>query len=267
LSRLSDPAAVAAQYARSDDFDARVRLYRLYSTARPSWLEWLFERIDFPAQARLLEVGAGTGNLWIENGSRIPRGARIVLCDLSAGMLDAARSRLGELGLRVALQRVDVCAIPYRDGSFDRVLANHMLYHVADRARAIAELARVLAPGGRCYAATNDWTHQIEIRELAARFELESGFAPVGRDDSIFDLQTASRELSARFARVDVHRRHDHLAVTDASVLGDYVRSLCPRTRHNLARIARLEKHVAREIEAMGSFHLTVSAGVCEARL
>jgi hypothetical protein len=63
VSRLHDPNEVAAQYARSDNFDARVRLYQLYSRARPSWLEWLFERIDFPPQARLLEVGTGTGRI------------------------------------------------------------------------------------------------------------------------------------------------------------------------------------------------------------
>ena len=266
MSQLSEPAAVAAQYRRSDNFDARVRIYRLYATTRPTWLEWLFEQIGLADGERILEVGCGTANLWIENARRIPDSARIVLSDLSPGMLETARERLGNAAGRVELLRFDVCEIPYPDASFDRVIANHMLYHVADRARALSEIARVLAPDGRCHAGTNDWTHQIEIRELVERFGVESTMMRVGREEAIFDLQTAAKELSARFDRVEVARRHDHLYVTDAEVLGDYVRSACPATAENLARIQRLQDAVTEEIERLGSFHLTVAAGVCHAR-
>ena len=53
---------------------------------------------------------------------------------------------------------------------------------------------------------------------------------------------------------------------SDAEVLGDYVRSACPATAENLARIQRLQDAVTEEIERLGSFHLTVAAGVCHAR-
>ena len=264
-SKLADPATVAAQYATSGNFEARVRIYRLYSRMKPTWLEWLFDQIAIAPGERVLEVGSGTGNLWTENATRLPD-ARIVLSDRSAGMLSTARERLGELPKGMTLQRIDVGAIPYADASFDVAIANHMLYHVADRTRAIAELARVLAPHGRCTVATNDWTHQIEIRELIARFGVESNMIRVGRSEALFDLETAADHLSAAFDEVRVARRHDHLDVTDATVLGDYVRSACPNSRDNLARIDRLQQHVAGQIERQGSFHLTVAAGICVAR-
>jgi SAM-dependent methyltransferase len=268
MSKLSDPAEVAAQYARPDNFDARVRLYRLYATGRPGWLEWLFAEIGLSPGERVLEVGTGPAYVWAENADRVPK-AQIVLSDRSAGMLAAARERLGSIaalaGTRLSLHRVDAQAIPFADHSFDVTIASHMLYHVPDRARAIGELARVLKPNGRCHVGTNDWTHQIEIRELVARFGVESTMVRVGRDDAVFDLETATQELSRSFAQVRVSRRHDHLEVRDASVLGDYVRSACPAEPENLERIDRLERHVAEQIERQGSFHLTVAAGVCEA--
>lgn len=266
MSKLSDPEAVQAQYARSDNFDARVGLYRRYSTARPTWLGWLFDRIALTPGDRVLEVGSGTANLWVENAERMPAEVRVTLSDLSAGMLDQARARLGPLAERMTLQVFDVCRVPYPDDSFDRVIANHMLYHVADRARAIRELSRVLGNGGSCHVGTNDWTHQIEIRELIQRFEVESTMMHVGRDDAVFDLQAAAEELSACFETVEVHRRHDHLYVTEARDLGNYIRSACPSTPENLRRIGQLEAYVAKEIERMSSFHLTVAAGICNAR-
>jgi ubiquinone/menaquinone biosynthesis C-methylase UbiE len=268
MSRLSDPAAVAAQYARPDNFDARVRLYRLYATSRPSWLEWLFDQIGPQAGERVLDVGAGPGNVWAENAERLPE-ARIALGDRSPGMLAAAGERLGSLqtlaGKLPCLHRLDAQALPFADQSFDVTIACHMLYHVPDRNRALSELARVLKPSGRCHVATNDWTHQIEVRELVTRFGVETTMVRVGRDDAIFDLETAAEELSVHFEKIRVARRHDHLQVSDARILGDYVRSACPADPGNLARIDELEQHVARQIEIQGSFHLTVAAGVCKA--
>lgn len=264
-SKLEDPAAVAAQYASSKNFDARVRIYELYGRAKPSWLEWLFDQIALAPGERVLEVGSGTGLLWARNAARVPR-AQIVLSDLSPGMLATAREQVSGLRARTTLQRIDVQAIPYSDESFDVTLANHMLYHVPDRGRAIGELARVLAPGGRCNVATNGRTHQIEMRELIERFGVESNMIRDSREDALFDLETAVRELSSEFGDVRVARRDDHLEVTDATVLGDYVRSACPDTPENGTRIGQLERYVAGRIEREGAFHLTVAAGVCVAR-
>jgi tRNA A58 N-methylase Trm61 len=164
MSRLNDPASVAAQYASPDNFDARVRLYHLYAKTRPTWLGWLFQEIGLRPGERVLEVGTGTGNLWAENLSRLPRAGRIVLSDASEGMLAAAR------------------------------------------------------------------------------------------------------ELGAHFSDVRVSRRHDQLDVTNASVLGDYVRSAVPQTPENLERVQALERHVGSQIALAGSFPITVAAGLCQAR-
>jgi ubiquinone/menaquinone biosynthesis C-methylase UbiE len=265
MSKLSDPEAVAAQYAGPANFDARVRIYRLYAKAQPSWPKWLFDEIRPREHERVLEVGGGTGNLWAQNAGRLPVARRIVLSDASAGMLEAARARLAGLSQSFAFELVDAQDIPFPAADFDLTIACHMLYHVPDRSRAISELARVTAPSGRCCVATNDWVHLIELRELLARFEIENSMIRVGRDEAFFDLETATAELATQFENVRVARRQDRLDVTDASVLGDYVRSAVPLDARNLERVTALEQHVARQIELAGAFPITVAAGVCEA--
>jgi ubiquinone/menaquinone biosynthesis C-methylase UbiE len=75
-------------------------------------------------------------------------------------MVAAAMARVRAPGL-VA----DAAWIPLADGSMDAVIANHMLYHVSDRRRALAEIHRLLRPGGRLYATTNGLGHMAELRE------------------------------------------------------------------------------------------------------
>ncbi len=55
---------------------------------------------------------------------------------------------------RVQFKEIDAQSIPFEDETFDAVIANHMLYHVPDRPKAIAEIKRVLKPGGRLIATT-----------------------------------------------------------------------------------------------------------------
>ena len=75
--------------------------------------------------------------------------------DLSPGMLHSARPLAGSDPLLVA----DAQALPFPCDAFDVTLAMHMLYHVPDRALAIAELRRVLRPDGVALVVTNSQRH------------------------------------------------------------------------------------------------------------
>lgn len=102
------------------------------------------------AGRRVLDAGCGLGPL---SAALRERGAIVTGIDASAGMLALARRRLGE---DVALNRVDLNdRLPFEDGAFDDVVASLVLHYLRDWGPPLAELRRVLRPGGRLLASVD----------------------------------------------------------------------------------------------------------------
>src|SRR5436190_1723399 len=85
------------QYKDSSKLSARARLHSQYSRNPYGWFKWLFDQYQFPPDARLLELGAGAGWLWLNNAERIPPGWQITLSDFSAGMVAEQRQALAAI--------------------------------------------------------------------------------------------------------------------------------------------------------------------------
>ena len=99
-----------------------------------------------PAEGHILEVGAGTGF----NLQHYPADATdLTLTDGLDGMLSRARKRAAKLGRTVTTTTAPVESLPFEDGTFDTVVASLLLCSVADQDEALAEIRRVLAPGGQ----------------------------------------------------------------------------------------------------------------------
>jgi SAM-dependent methyltransferase len=94
----------------------------------------------------------------------------------------------------VAAHVGDVQELPFSDGEFDVAVANHMLYHVPDVDRGLAELARVLRPGGRLVASTNSVHSLREMWELVGR-DLDERW-------SLFMRETGEEILRRHFPHV-----------------------------------------------------------------
>jgi SAM-dependent methyltransferase len=105
---------------------------------------------------RVLEVGCGLGADARELAERVAPGGSVVAIDVSKAMVDAARDRHDD-SLDVTYEVADVTGLPYDDASFDVVRVERVLQHVPDVAKACAEMARVLKPGGRLLAYDTDW--------------------------------------------------------------------------------------------------------------
>jgi ubiquinone/menaquinone biosynthesis C-methylase UbiE len=183
------------QYKDSSKLSARIQLHELFSTNTHGWMPWVFDHfVDLPEDARILELGSGRGSLWKENLSRVPSGWYITLSDLLPGMRDNAKMNLEKAGREFAYKNIDAQAIPYPDDTFDGVVANHMLYHVPDRAKAVAEIHRVLKSGGCLFAATNG------RGSMRALWEMINTVAPpfvseFGRPANRFTLESGEVEL------------------------------------------------------------------------
>lgn len=235
------------QYRDDSNLRARMELHRRFSTAPQPWHRWVFDRLDLPAEARVLEVGCGPAELWRANRDRIPAGWTIALADLSEGMLEAAREWFGD---RAEYVVADIQDLPFEDGSFEAAIANHMLYHVADRSHALGELARVLAPGGWLFVATNGQGHLQEIRELTPRRELWS---------VDFRLDNGGQQIAEHFVDVELDIFPDSLEVTEVEPVVAFVRSFTDD-------LDGVEDTVRATVEREGAFHVTKSSGLFTAR-
>jgi SAM-dependent methyltransferase len=98
------------------------------------------------AEGRVLEIGVGTGLNLPYYPEKV---SELVLTDALDGMLRKAEKRASESGRDAATARAAVESLPYDDGSFDTVVGSLVLCSVDDQARALAEIRRVLRPGGR----------------------------------------------------------------------------------------------------------------------
>ena len=262
--RLDDPAYLRGeQYRDGVNLSARVELHRRFSTNRTGWFRWVFERLALADQADVLEIGCGTGALWLENRNRIPAGWRVVLSDLSAGMLGETRGRLRDAGLTPRCCVADAQSLPFADASFDAVIANHMLYHVPNRPRAFGEIRRVLRPGGVLLAATNGRAHLRELDDLI------EWYAPTAeRDDATarFGLENGAAQLQPWFAEVVREDYPDALAVTEVEPVVAYVLSTPHASVLDATRIEALRDELETIITREGSVRVTKAAGLFRCR-
>src|SRR6056297_108687 len=102
-------------------------------------------------RARILDCGVGNGSLSIALASLMTGPADFHAVDTSAELLVQAKSLMQHAGLDPHLQQADVMSLPYEDQSFDVVMAAHVLEHLPDPQRALAEMVRVLKPGGMVF--------------------------------------------------------------------------------------------------------------------
>ena len=102
----------------------------------------------------ILDAGCGTGLTLLGIGQQYP-GCLLCGLDLSARMVEVASSEAREFGLPLRLGAGTILRLPYRDGAFDVVVTNIMFHHldIGEKRQAVAEVARVLRPGGRYVSA------------------------------------------------------------------------------------------------------------------
>ena len=101
---------------------------------------------------RLLDVGCGPGTITADFARRLPDG-RVIGVDASSAVIDDAAARYPEVTFMVG----DLSSLPFPDGSFDVVHLHQVLQHLNDPVRALADLRRLIAPGGLLAARDADY--------------------------------------------------------------------------------------------------------------
>jgi ubiquinone/menaquinone biosynthesis C-methylase UbiE len=251
------------QYKDATNLNARVQLHARFSLNHYGWHRFVFDRLStLPAHSHILEVGCGPALLWKANSARIEDSWHVTLSDFSPGMVEEAKRSLATNPQHFNFEVLDAQAILFPEATFDTVIANHMLYHVPDRPRAIAEMHRVLKSGGRLLAATNGQNHMRELGELGRRFGLDIDFS-FSSEIQRFSLETGEAQLAAFFPEVNLHRYEDGLEITEVQPILDYIFSV-RSTREILVgeNLAEITKYLEEEIAQKGAFYVTKDAGL-----
>jgi ubiquinone/menaquinone biosynthesis C-methylase UbiE len=159
--------------------------------------------------SRVLEVGVGTGRIALPLAARV---ARYAGADLSAPMLEQLVAKRG--ARPVDPVRADVARLPFADGRFDAVVGVHVFHLIPAWREALAEVARVLRPGGLLLHGADDhsrgpvwrrWRDRVEERGSAPnvgvprarieRFPEEEGWTPAGVHRISFGRRTRPSDL------------------------------------------------------------------------
>jgi SAM-dependent methyltransferase len=168
-----------------------------------------FDRLRVGRRTRFIDVGAGAGRHSYE---ALRRGADVTAFDMDAAELAGVAEMFGAMELegevppggKAKVQVGDALALPYDDGWFDCVVASEILEHVPEDEKAIAELVRVLAPGGTLGVSVPRWLPERICWALSDEYHAnEGGHVRIYRAD----------ELVGKLERAGVvltHRHHAH---------------------------------------------------------
>jgi SAM-dependent methyltransferase len=255
-------------YGDDANLAARQAIYR-YQVDRVEFFGWALGQIEWRGGERVVDVGCGRGQYLARLASDGQVGGLVGL-DLSTGMLASVRRRWPDGVAAPALVNADAERLPLRDGAADVALAMHMLYHVPDIPRAIAELRRVVRPGGTLLVSANAAGGLAELHRLrwdsvaavagqrvgpwnwSARFNLESGIPLLRAAFEHVDARPLDRELR-------IPEPEPVVAFLDSQTVPDGV---LPEGLDWSKVVAEMHARAAARIAEAGHFGVTVRLGV-----
>ncbi|MFE4750255.1 class I SAM-dependent DNA methyltransferase [Streptomyces mirabilis] len=236
MEHLTDvPGSLAqpADPAQANDYDSFAEAYAAETEnnlvnayyARPAMLALAGD----VAGRRILDAGCGSGPL---STALRDRGGVVTGIDASAGMLALARRRLGD---DVALHVVDLRdRLPFDDDAFDDVVASLVLHYLEDWGPTLAELRRVLKPGGRLIASVDHPFVAYTFQEPRPDYSATTSYT--------FDWTLNGQSVPMRFWRKPLHAMTDaftaagfRLAVISEPQPDPAARELFPDDFHDLS--------------------------------
>ena len=231
---------IIKQYKESGNLQKRINIH-VYSTAKTDWFQWVLDGLQLCNGMKILDIGCGNGMFWIAMRDKLPTDLEVIMTDNSEKMLQAAKSGISEYAEVYEAKRVqfsflqrDAENFQIEEDEFDRVIANHMLYHVSNEKRGelLRKCAILLKKDGMFYASTVGQTHMQELFRLIEGFEPEIEL-PTWMSEN-FELENGGKQLEKVFSKVIMEEQENDLLVPDPQAIYDYVDSLPGKAREIL---------------------------------
>ena len=211
---------VKEQYKSDKNLNIRSNLHS-YNINKVDFDKWCFDQINFPSDARVLELGCGTGKFWLKNKENIDKSLDITLSDFSRSMLKIAKDKLKEVDYKFKYEEINMENIPFEDNSFDVVIAEHMIYFAPNVEKALSEIRRVLKTGGVLYASANSCETMAELNKLVEKFDSSLGIDNNGYSTR-FELENGEGVLKKHFNKVEVEILEGKIIVDQAEPVVSY---------------------------------------------
>ena len=213
-------STIKEQYNSDKNLNLRSNLHS-YNVNKIDWDVWCFENMKFCKNDKVLELGCGNGKLWLKNKEKIETDLNITLSDFSKSMIKSAKNNLKEINMNFQYKEINAEKIPYKDETFDVIIAEHMIYFVSNIEKALEEIKRVLKPNGKVYITTNSKNTMNELNELCEKFAPNSGLSNNGLSER-FNLEEGEKLLKKYFNNVSLNVLEGKIILSESEPLVSY---------------------------------------------
>lgn len=222
-NKMQDIEVIKNQYKDDSNLEIRKSFHKKYSTNTLSYNEWIISNIDFSNDCRILEVGCGTGNLWKETNVPYEKISKLILTDISEGMVNIAKTSYHK-NKKIQCINMDVLNLPYVEKSFDIIIANSMLYHVKNIELALKNIYKILKTNGVFYVTTFSENGLIKYLEDSV---VDMGLVKKNTTQNLsFTLENGKKKLLNYFNNINLKLYDDQLKVTNSEDIVDYIYSM-----------------------------------------
>lgn len=259
---------VTKQYENDRNLTSRISIHD-YSTSPVGFYPWMFGKLSLAPNMKILDIGCGNAAFWRSIAALLPDGLNLHLVDYSSGMLTATEKNMQEIQMRFpdkhlhyTLDKRDATDFSYPVSGFDRIMANHLLFHISHDARhsLYQKISALLKDQGLFSCSLIGRTHLHELHELLRKYYPE---IKIPSDSFDILLENATQELSGYFHVLTNEEQKNDLLVPDAEAVFDYVASYSAEARKIIQKDkGQFLNRVRGEMNADGLYYIHKSTGI-----